>query len=261
MELLKACIYTLYGTGFSFLLTSLGAATIFVVNKKQSRNMQSVCMGFAAGIMMASAIWSLLMPALELSEDVNKLPWLTVSVGFFSGGLCFYLVDLCLTYNAKRKSKFDEHGIVRKLFTVITLHNIPEGMAIGLSFALAVQEKTQSALVAAAALAMGIGVQNLPEGAAISLPIYQDGKTKKKAFLYGCLSGGVEPIGGILAVLLVGIMQYLLPGLLAFAAGAMIYVVVDELIPGAKQKSGMNIGTVGALCGFLIMMVLDITLG
>ena len=147
MELLKACIYTLYGTGFSFLLTSLGAATIFVVNKKQSRNMQSVCMGFAAGIMMASSIWSLLMPALELSEEVNKLPWLTVSVGFFSGGLCFYLVDLCLTYNSKRKSKFGKHGIVRKLFTVITLHNIPEGMAIGLSFALAVQEKTQSALV------------------------------------------------------------------------------------------------------------------
>ncbi len=261
MEILQACIFTLYGTGFSFLLTSLGAATIFVVNKKQSRNMQSICMGFAAGIMMASAIWSLLLPALELSREVNRIPWLIVSLGFLTGGLFFYLFDLYLAYSYKRRDIMREQSVVRKLFTVITLHNIPEGMAIGLSFALAVQEKTQSAFVAAAALAMGIGVQNLPEGAAISLPIYQDGKTKKKAFLYGSLSGGVEPIGGILAVLLVGIMQYLLPGLLAFAAGAMIYVVVDELIPGAKQENGMNIGTVGTLCGFLIMMVLDITLG
>ena len=261
MEALRACMFTLMGTSFTFLLTTLGATTIFVVREKQTSNLKSICMGLAAGIMMASAIWSLLMPALELSNEAMQIPWLTVAFGFLLGGLSFYFVDLYLTYKYWRENVTNHQSAVNKLFTVITLHNIPEGMAIGLSFAIAVQEKSQSALAAAAALAIGIGVQNLPEGAAIALPVYQDSGSKKKAFLCGSLSGIVEPIGGIFAVLLVESMRYLLPVFLAFAAGAMLYVIVDELIPEVKQENGSNIGTVGTLCGFLLMMILDIALG
>ena len=261
MEILRASIYTLLGTSFTFFLTTLGAATIFMIRRKQSKNMQSICMGFAAGIMIASAIWSLLIPGLEFAEKESKIPWLIVSSGFLLGGVIFYFVDMFLTCQYKSKEIEDNNSVIKKLFTVITMHNIPEGMAIGLSFSMALQEGSQKALVAAIALAIGIGVQNLPEGAAVALPIYQNTNSRKKGFLYGALSGAIEPIGGIIAVLFFGIMQKLLAGLLAFAAGAMIYVVVSELIPEMKQENEVNIGTIATLCGFVIMMVLDVTLG
>ncbi len=261
MEIIVACMYALVGTVFTFAMTSCGAATVFLVKGKRSEKTQSLFLGFASGVMLAASVWSLLLPAFNQAADLVRVPWIPVMGGFLLGSVFFYTLDIVLrqlTEDYKKASKLKE---VNKLFAAITLHNIPEGMAVGLSFGLAIQDPVNNTMIAAIALATAIGVQNFPEGAAVSWPLYQGGMRKRKAFLYGSLSGCVEPLGGVLTVFLVGTVRYLLPRLLSFAAGAMIYVVVDELIPASQMGKKSNLGTIGAMVGFLVMMTLDVAIG
>lgn len=263
---MQPVLWASVGTGFTFLMTTLGAALVFFFRKTVSATVQRVFLGFAAGVMIAASVWSLLIPAIEEAEAAGGIGWIPAAGGFVLGiaflmGLDFLLPHLHL--DAKRpegvKSSWKRTTL---LVLAVTLHNIPEGMAVGLSFALAAQHGGEAAsLSAAMALALGIGIQNFPEGAAISLPLRQEGVSTGKSFLYGSLSGIVEPIFGILVVLAAGSISPLMPWLLSFAAGAMLYVVVEELIPEAHLGEHSNTGTLGVMAGFLIMMVLDVALG
>ena len=244
------------GTGFIFLMTTLGAATVFLFSDIPSRRFEKLMYGFAAGVMTAAAVWSLLLPAIEQTAQTTSLPpWLPAAVGILAGmGFLAGLDDL-LPKLRRLSDAVDDSGRQNALLmTAITLHNIPEGMAVGLAFALAADEPGR---IAAAALALGIGIQNFPEGAAISLPLYQRGKSRGRAFWGGFLSGTVEPIFGMAVLLAATGAQLLMPWLLSFAAGAMVYVVVAELVPQAQGRRG----TIGFAAGFLLMMVLDIALG
>ena len=253
----------LLGTLFPFLLTTLGSATVFFFKKPASVSLQRCFLGFASGVMVAASVWSLLIPSLEW--EASSLPTLIPTAGgFVLGGLFLLLMDHLLPHlhpddTTSKSASFQRTTL---LFFAVTLHNIPEGMAVGLSFALWAQEPTSSSsLLAAMALALGIGIQNFPEGAALSLPLRQEGMSRSKAFFYGSLSGVVEPIFGVLMVLCAGFIQPAMPWLLSFAAGAMIYVVVGELIPDAHLGERSAIGTLGAMAGFLTMMILDVALG
>ncbi len=217
-------------------MTTLGAAVVFLFRETPQPRFQKCMIGFAAGVMTAASIWSLLLPAIERAEQSGRAPsWLVASAGMLSGVMFLAALDALL-------------------MAAITLHNIPEGMAVGLAFALA---GAGDGLMAAAALALGIGIQNFPEGAAVSLPLRQSGCSRTRAFVGGMLSGAVEPAGGILVVLAAAAGQTVMPWLLSFAAGAMLYVVVEELVPQAHSRAG----TCGFVGGFLVMMVLDIALG
>ena len=240
------------GTMFLFLMTTLGAATVFFFCRSVPPRIEKALLGFAAGVMTAASIWSLLLPAIEqTARDSILPPWFPAAIGITLGMLFLSGIDLALP----RLNRLDEgHRQSALLLAAITLHNIPEGMAVGLAFALA---QDSDGLYMAAALALGIGIQNFPEGAAISLPLRQQGLSRGKSFLGGMLSGTVEPVFGLLAMVLARGVQSLLPWLLSFAAGAMLYVVVAELIPQAKDRSG----TVGFSLGFLLMMILDVALG
>ena len=253
-------LQVLCGTGFTFLMTTLGAAVVFCFRGAIGERMNRAFLGFASGVMMAASVWSLLIPSIEQSRELGKLPWFPPAVGFALGGAFLYLVDKTLPwFHADYKEK--EAG-TKLLVLAVTVHNIPEGMAVGLAFVLAGQHPNEPGYLAAAVgLAMGIGIQNFPEGAAISLPVRQKGTRAGKAFLTGCLSGAVEPAAGVLVFLLASAAVPVMPWLLAFAAGAMIYVVADELIPQAQPDEHSNVGTVGVMAGFLIMMVLDVALG
>lgn len=263
MNLMRACALALGGTGFTFLVTTLGAAMVFLFRSREGRRSQDLFLGFASGVMMAASVWSLLLPSIDRAEELGLPSWLPAGGGFLLGGLFFLVLDLTLPHLNPRNDRHPEKnpGLrgTTKLLTAITLHNIPEGMAIGLAFALAAQDP--SLLASASALALGIGIQNFPEGAAISLPLSRQGFSQARAFLYGSLSGIVEPIGGVLCVLLAGTVEPLMPWLLAFAAGAMIYVTVDELIPDCHTEDAANGGTMGTMAGFMLMMILDVALG
>jgi len=254
------------GTGFTFLMTSLGAATVLLFRKQMSDQIQRAFLGFAAGVMIAASVWSLLIPAIEQAEEQGKIGWIPAAGGFLLGVGFLMLLDLVLPHLHPGSADPEGPPIALKRSTLmvlaVTLHNIPEGMAVGLSFALAAQGNPDSpALTAALALALGIGIQNFPEGAAVSLPLRQEGMDARRAFLCGSLSGIVEPIFGILTVLMAGIILPVMPWLLAFAAGAMMYVVVEELIPEAHLGEHSHPGTLGVMAGFLVMMVLDVALG
>ena len=254
------------GTGITFLLTTLGAAVVFFMKKSvASEKIEKIFLGFAAGVMIAASVWSLLIPAIERAEQLGKTGWIPASGGFIIGVLFLMGLDKLLPYfhAGLEREKNVQQGLKRSTLLVfaVTLHNIPEGMAVGLAFGLAAQDNDNVQLAAAFALAIGIGVQNLPEGAAISLPLMQEGMGKGKAFLYGMLSGIVEPIFGILTVLIAGSVVPLMPWLLSFAAGAMLYVVVEELIPEAHLGDVPHLGTFGVMAGFLLMMILDVALG
>lgn len=254
------------GTGLTFLLTTLGAAVVFFLKKNAfSEKIERIFLGFAAGVMIAASVWSLLIPAIEKAEELGKIGWIPAAGGFVLGVLFLMGLDKLLPYfhAGLDREKGVEQGMKRSTLLVcaVTLHNIPEGMAVGLAFALAAQDNSSVLLAAAVALAMGIGIQNFPEGAAISLPLRQSGMSRTKAFLYGMASGLVEPVFGILTVLVAGSVVPLMPWLLAFAAGAMLYVVVEELIPEAHLGDFPHLGTFGVMVGFLIMMVLDVALG
>ena len=253
-------VQVLLGTGFIFLMTSLGAAVVFFFRGAIKDWMNRIFLGFASGVMMAASVWSLLIPSIEQSGELGMFPWLPPAAGFALGGIFLYLVDKTLPwFHADYKEK--EAG-TKLLVLAVTVHNIPEGMAVGLAFVLAGQHPQDAGYLASAlGLALGIGIQNFPEGAAISLPVRQSGAGSGKAFLTGCLSGLVEPLAGILVFLTSAAAVPLMPWLLAFAAGAMIYVVADELIPQAQPDESSNLGTVSVMMGFLIMMILDVALG
>ncbi len=253
------------GTGFTFLMTTLGSAVVFFFRKTVNGHVQRIFLGFASGVMIAASVWSLLIPAIEEAEASGGIGWLPAAGGFVLGALFLFLLDRFLPHFHPEAHKTEGVPVhwrrTTLLVSAVTLHNIPEGMAVGLSFALAAQHSDTGFYTAAFALALGIGIQNFPEGAAISLPLRQEGASALRSFAYGSLSGVVEPIFGILVVLVAGGIQPLMPWLLSFAAGAMIYVVVDELIPEAHLDEHSTYGTIGTLAGFLIMMILDVALG
>lgn len=266
MENLHPIVLALMGTGFTFLMTTLGAAMVFAFRKDLNDNVQRIFLGFAAGVMIAASVWSLLIPAIEQSSSWGILSFVPAAGGFILGALFLFGLDNLLPH--LHLGSDDPEGIPTKmkrtslLFFAVTLHNIPEGMAVGLAFALAAnQDGGSSSMAAAIALAIGIGIQNFPEGAAISLPLRHEGLSSRKAFGYGSFSGVVEPIAGVLTVLIAGAVVSAMPWLLSFAAGAMIYVTVEELIPEANTGAHSNFGTLGVLVGFVIMMILDVALG
>ena len=239
------------GTSFTFLMTALGAATVFFFARAVCERAQGALLGFASGVMTAASVWSLILPAIEQTAAEGRLPpFLPAAAGIVLGALLLALLD---EFTRQRGGERVTHSDFL-LLSAITLHNIPEGMAVGLAFALAADGE---GLAGAAALALGIGVQNFPEGAAVALPLYQSGQSKLRAFVTGVLSGAVEPLFGVLVVLAAARVHALMPWLLSFAAGAMLYVVVEELLP----RAGSRRGTCGFFVGFLFMMVLDVALG
>ena len=257
---------TFWGILIPFLGTALGAACVFFMKKALSDAVQRSLTGFAAGVMVAASVWSLLIPAIEQSAGMGKLSFLPAFLGFWLGILFLLALDHIIPHlhanSAQAEGPKSRLQRTTMMVLAVTLHNIPEGMAVGLSFALAAQHAGEgAALSGALALALGIGIQNFPEGAAISLPLRQEGLSAGRAFLYGSASGVVEPVFGILVVLVAGTIQPLMPWLLSFAAGAMMYVVVEELIPEMSQGKHSNVGTVFFALGFSVMMMLDVALG
>ncbi len=258
-------INVLYGILIPFLGTSLGAACVFFMKNSMSISVQRAMTGFAAGVMLAASIWSLIMPAINQSEHMGKLSFIPAVVGFWIGILFLLLLDhviphLHMNSNAPEgpKSKLPKSTM---LILAVTLHNIPEGMAVGVVFAGYLADNVAISLAGAFALSIGIAIQNFPEGAIISMPLKSGGMKKSKAFYYGVLSGVVEPIGAILSILVADLIVPALPYFLSFAAGAMIYVVVEELIPEMSEGEHSNIGTMFFAVGFSIMMILDVALG
>ena len=249
--MLQALSWAALGTGFTFLMTTLGAAVVFFFVEEPRPQFQRTMLGFAAGVMTAASVWSLLLPAIEQSADFGVPGWLPAAAGLLLGVGFLSALDAVLPHLRRAKDMDLTRRQSTLLMAAITLHNVPEGMAVGLAFSLAAEGE---GMTGAAALALGIGIQNLPEGAAISLPLRQEGSSRGRAFLLGTLSGSVEPIFGILVVLVAAGVR---PWLLSFAAGAMLYVVVEELVPQAHSKAG----TCGFVGGFLIMMILDVALG
>lgn len=263
--LTRELLYALLGTGFTCLATVLGAGMVFFFRKDMSSNMQRIFLGFAAGVMIAASVWSLLIPAMEMAEGAGKSPLLPVGGGFLLGGLLLMGLDRLLPHLHPGSDQPEGLPAHLKRTTMIvlavTLHNIPEGMAVGLAFAIAAQDASGGSLAGALALALGMALQNFPEGAAVSLPLRSQGVRKGKAFVCGALSGVVEPIFGLLTVLVAGSVTGVMPWILSLAAGAMIYVVVEELIPEAHLGEHSHVGTVSVMAGFLIMMLLDVMLG
>lgn len=231
------------------------------INKK----IEKILLGFASGVMIAASIWSLLIPAIDMAEEQGKMGWIPASVGFLLGIVFLLTLDSLIPHMHLENEK--PEGIKSKLkkttmmVLAVTLHNIPEGMAVGVTFAGAIIGNSGITISGAIALAIGIAIQNFPEGAIISMPLKSEGVSKPKAFLYGTLSGVVEPIGAIITILLTNAVVPILPYILAFSAGAMIYVVVEELIPESQAGEHSNIGTIGVAIGFVIMMILDVALG
>lgn len=253
-------IQTLLASLFTWGVTTLGAGIVFLFKKVNKTIMDSM-LGFAAGVMIAASFWSLLSPGLEMASNLNINPWLISFIGFISGGLLLFASDSIYDkFNTKSK---DNHKIKRILMLIfsITIHNIPEGLAIGVAFGSLGYNLEGATLIAAITLAIGIGIQNFPEGSAISLPLRREGYSRLKSFIYGSLSGIVEPIAAILGAILVMKTRYILPYFLSFAAGAMIYVVTKELIPESQKNENSDIITFVTLIGFSIMMILDVALG
>ena len=242
-----------YGLLIPFLGTALGSAMVIFLKNDIKETIKKLLLGFAAGVMIAASIWSLMLPAIEMLEEQGKIEWLIPAIGFLSGILFLLILDSIIPHLHLDKEK--PEGIKSKLqkttmlVLAVTLHNIPEGMTMGV------------VLAGAFALAIGIAIQNFPEGAIISMPLKTEGVSKGKAFLYGTLSGIVEPIAAIITICLTNLIVPILPFLLSFAAGAMMYVVVEELIPESQMGEHSNIGTIGVAVGFVIMMILDIALG
>jgi len=224
-------------------------------------------MGFAAGVMIAASFWSLLAPAIEMSEEVGGIPWVPAAVGFLLGGLFLFGVDKLLPHLHPGFQVNEAEGIKTSwqrsvlLVLAITIHNIPEGLAVGVAFGAAAAGYPAATVAGAVALAIGIGIQNFPEGTAVSVPLRREGMKRRKAFWFGQLSGMVEPISGVLGALAVIFIRPLLPYALAFAAGAMIYVVVEELVPESHIEKHTHFATWGAMIGFAVMMTLDVALG
>ena len=263
---LSHVLQALYATLFTWGVTALGAAMVFFF-KKIDRKVLDAMLGFAGGVMIAASFWSLLAPSIEMSEGMGIPKWTPAVVGFLVGGLFLKLVDKVLPHLHIGAKMEDAEGPKTSwqrsvlLVMAITLHNIPEGLAVGVAFGALSSGTTGATLAGAVALALGIGLQNFPEGAAVSIPLRREGMSRLKSFLYGQASGLVEPLAGVLGAFLVVAMRPLLPYALAFAAGAMIYVVIEEVIPESQGSGNSDISTLGALVGFALMMFLDVALG
>lgn len=254
----------LLGIMIPFIGTSLGAGMVFFLKNQISENVQKILMGFAAGVMVAASFWSLLQPALESSEGMGKLSFAPAAVGFLVGiGFLLLLDEVTPHMHMDNQDEGPKNNLKRttKLILAVTLHNIPEGMAVGVVYAGWLAGGTGVSQAAALALALGIAIQNFPEGAIVSMPLRAEGMPKGRTFLYGVLSGAVEPIASLITILAASAVVPVLPYFLAFAAGAMMYVVVEELIPEMSEGKHSNWGTVAFAVGFVLMMILDVALG
>lgn len=259
-------VQALLGTLFTWGLTALGAAMVFFFKSINRKALDSM-LGFAAGVMIAASFWSLLAPAIEMAEETDVPGWIPAVVGFLLGGAFLWGVDKLLPHLHLGLPSSEAEGIKTSwqrsvlLVLAITLHNIPEGLAVGVAFGAVAAGIPSAALAGAMALAIGIGLQNFPEGAAVSIPLRREGMSRLKSFFYGQASGIVEPLAGVLGATAVLVMRPILPYALAFAAGAMIYVVIEELIPESQSSKDTHFSTFGAMLGFAVMMLLDVALG
>lgn len=248
-----------------FLGTTIGSAGVFFLNGKMNRNLQRALSGFAAGVMVAASVWSLIIPAMEQSEHMGKLAFLPAFIGVWGGVLFLFLLDRLIPHmhlNSQHPEGSPSNlGKSTMMVLAVALHNLPEGMAVGVVAAGWLTGNESISAAGALALSLGIALQNMPEGAIISMPLNSNGMRKGKAFGYGVLSGVIEPIGAVVTILLADLIVPLLPYLLSFAAGAMLYVVVEELIPEASEGEHSNLGTIFFAVGFSLMMVLDVALG
>ncbi len=245
----------LIATLFTYFMTLLGASIVFFF-KKISKNVMDAMLGFAAGVMISASFFSLLSPAIETSKSLDLIPWLVIFIGFFTGGLLLFISDKIFSKLLNKKNKR-----ILMLISSITIHNIPEGLAVGIAFGSIFYGIDGATTLSAIMLSLGIGIQNFPEGSAVSIPLIREGQSRKKAFFYGQLSAIVEPIFGVLGALLVLKVRILLPFFLSFAAGAMIYVVVSELIPESQTNKKKELMALFTIIGFSIMMILDVALG
>lgn len=261
----KMTAYAFYGIIIPFLGTVLGSACVFFMRKAMGDRLQRALSGFAAGVMVAASVWSLLIPALEQTEDMGIWSFVPAAIGFWAGILFLFLLDHLIPHlhrNAEQAEGPKSHlQKTTMLVLAVTLHNIPEGMAVGVVYAGYLAGNSNISAMGALALSLGIAIQNFPEGAIISMPLQSEGMKKSKAFLNGAASGIVEPIGALITIAASGFVVPMLPYLLSFAAGAMLYVVVEELIPEMSAGKHSNVGTVFFAFGFSIMMALDVALG
>lgn len=262
---LNPVLLAFIATMFTYSVTAIGASLVFIF-KKVNKNVMDAMLGFAAGVMIAASYFSLLSPARDMAENLNMNVAVILFIGFFSGGLLLYIGDKVFEKIDKKLSK----GTNKKnasfkrclmLIISITLHNIPEGLAVGVAFGSVVYGLDGATITSALLLALGIGLQNFPEGTAVSVPLRREGMSRKKAFFYGQLSGIVEPLSGVIGALLVLKIRLLLPFLLSFAAGAMIYVVIEELVPESQSNKKKELMALFTLIGFSVMMILDVALG
>ncbi len=259
---------TFIGVMIPFVGTALGSAMVFFMKNGMGKKTEKSLLGFASGVMIAASVWSLLMPSINMAEEQGITAWVPAAVGFLLGIFFLLLLDSVIPHlhinNDKPEGVTSKSAKLKKstmLVLAVTLHNIPEGMAVGVVFAGVLAENALISMAGAFSLSIGIAIQNFPEGAIISMPLNSEGFSKKKSFAYGAMSGIVEPIASIITILLTSLIQPALPYLLSFAAGAMIYVVIEELIPESQSGEHSNIGTIGAAFGFVVMMILDVALG
>ena len=263
---LNHVLQALLATLFTWFVTALGAGLVFFF-RTINRKVLDAMLGFAAGVMIAASYWSLLAPAIEMAEESSGPAWIPATVGFLLGGVFLWTADKILPHLHLGFPMAEAEGLKTSwqrsvlLVLAITLHNIPEGLAVGVAFGALASDISAASLAGAIALALGIGIQNFPEGAAVSVPLRREGMSRLKSFWYGQLSGVVEPIAGVIGAAAVILIKPILPYALAFAAGAMIYVVVEELIPESQLDKNTDVATMGAMGGFAVMMTLDVALG
>jgi len=263
---LNPVLQALIATLFTWFVTALGAALVFFF-KTINRKVLDAMLGFAAGVMIAASYWSLLAPAIEMAEESSLPAWVPATTGFLLGGFFLWIADKILPHLHLGFPMAEAEGLKTSwqrsvlLVLAITLHNIPEGLAVGVAFGALASDIPSATLAGAMALALGIGIQNFPEGAAVSVPLRREGFSRLKSFWYGQLSGVVEPVAGVIGAAAVIFIKPILPYALAFAAGAMIYVVVEELIPESQLEKNTDVATIGAMLGFAVMMTLDVALG
>lgn len=263
---LHPVVQALLATLFTWLMTALGAAVVFFF-KRIERNILDAMLGFAAGVMIAASFWSLLAPAIEMAGNAGKTAWIPATAGFLLGGAVLWIIDKLLPHLHPGFPIEEAEGLNSSwrrsvlLVLAITIHNIPEGLAVGVAFGALAADLPSASLGGAVALAIGIGIQNFPEGTAVSVPLRREGISRLRSFWYGQASGLVEPAAGLAGAVAVIYMQPILPYALAFAAGAMIYVVVEELIPESQHEKHTDVATIGAMLGFAVMMTLDVALG
>lgn len=259
-------VQALLATLFTWFVTGLGASPVFLARTVNRRLLDGM-LGMAAGVMIAASFWSLLAPAIAMTEEMGGIAWVPAAVGFLSGGAFLWAVDRILPHLHPRLARSEAEGIKTSwqrstlLVLAITIHNIPEGLAVGVAFGAAAAGIPGASIAGAIALALGIGLQNFPEGLAVAMPLRREGFSRMKSFLYGQASGIVEPVAGVVGASVVLLMRPMLPYALAFAAGAMIFVVAEELIPEAQREGDTDIPTLGVMAGFAIMMTLDVALG